>query len=172
MSITARPSFFKEPKPSAKVQRALRANQSKAHEKREKDKVRARERGCRVPFCSCKKVRARCEVSHKDHKGAGGNPTGDRSMAHLMVWICAERHRLNVISIDRGTLRWRPVDEAKGSNGRIVWEIDVATVGYRRGTRCYAPEPDWVVLLEEGQAPTARQWDILMWMADGLAQGM
>lgn len=173
MTRTARPTFFKDAMPSAKVQRAMRKAARDNHEDAEKAKVRRRDKGCRFPYCGCRKLRLRLEVSHSEHKGAGGNPKGDRSEASKMVQVCAERHKDNPISIDKGSLRWVPMVAKLGANGPIAWQIDIALVNYYRGLRHDRPvEPRWMTLAEE-TAPggplhptTASQWDVLMWLAD------
>lgn len=99
----------------------------KAHEDREKKKVRLRDKGCRFPLCGCKKLGRRLEVSHHVHKGSGGNPSGDRSMADIMVQLCVDRHQFSNVSIHKGTLR--PVFlTAENFNGPIAWEVDVSAM--------------------------------------------
>lgn len=96
----------------------------KAHEEREKKKVRLRDKGCRFPLCGCKKLGRRLEVSHYIHKGMGGNPSGDRSLEPLMVQLCVDRHQFSAVSMHRGTLR--PVFLTDDQfNGPIAWEVNV-----------------------------------------------
>lgn len=57
----------------------------------------------------------------------GGNPSGDRSAAALMVRVCAPRHREARVSIDRSTVRWEPLTP-DGANGPIVWYIDAGAL--------------------------------------------
>jgi hypothetical protein len=99
----------------------------KAHEDREKKKVRLRDKGCRFPLCGCKKLGRRLEVSHYIHKGMGGNPSGDRSLEPLMVQLCVDRHQFSNVSMHKGTLR--PVfltDE--NFNGPIAWEVNISAL--------------------------------------------
>jgi hypothetical protein len=114
---------FKEPKGSAKVERLIRRLALKAAEDKSKAEVRRRDKRCRFPQCGCRQFGLRLEVSHAVHKGAGGNPKGERSAPDLMVYVCSARHRENRMAIDRGTVRWRPLT-AEGANGPIAWEID------------------------------------------------
>ncbi|MHB1260309.1 MAG: hypothetical protein ACYC2H_01195 [Thermoplasmatota archaeon] len=155
------------------MQRKVRKMERDDHEGAEKAKVRRRDKGCRFPYCGCRKLRLRLEVSHAEHKGAGGNPKGDRSMASKMVQVCAERHKDNPISIDKGSLRWVPMIAGKGANGPISWQVDLALVNYLRGLRPDRPvAPRWLTLAEETAQggplyqSTSHQWDILMWLAD------
>lgn len=118
-------SQFKQPR-SLKVGRVLKREKRDAKEKSRKDDVRKRDKYCRFPLCGCKRFGlALREVSHSKHKGMGGNPKGDRSEADLMVLVCAARHKENIFSIDRKTIRWRPLT-SKGADGPIAWDIKVA----------------------------------------------
>lgn len=163
--------LWKYDKPSAKLQRELRRTRRESHESSEKAKVRRRDRGCRFPYCSCKKKRVRLEVSHSEHKGSGGNPDGSRSAADLMVQLCEVRHKGSPVSIDRGAIRWHPLTPA-GSDGPIGWQVDMNLVAYLRGHNPTRPsEPRWVLIAEElapGRVvqPSPYQWDVLMWLAD------
>jgi hypothetical protein len=136
---------FKGDRPSGKVQRRLRTLERDNAEDRAKAEVRRRDKGCRFPGCGCRRMRLSLEVSHKEHKGAGGNPAGDRSAPELMVQVCRERHKANPFSIDRGTIAWEPVSKRAGANGQIVWRVDVALLRYyMEGGR----RPDSVRLVE------------------------
>lgn len=109
--------------PTARRRRA-KAGRLKREENANKQQVRDRDRVCRFPLCPCKNFDLFLEVSHSEHKGMGGDPTGERSAPELMVLICNWRHRLSRYSIDRKTLRWRPLTAA-GANGLIVWEARI-----------------------------------------------
>lgn len=107
---------------SRKVARGLKRETRLAGENAHKKQVRTRDKFCRFPLCGCSRFSLRLEVSHAKHKGMGGNPKADRSEPELMVLVCSARHKENVFSIDRGTLRWRPLTP-KGSRGPIAWDI-------------------------------------------------
>src|SRR5216110_2341889 len=115
-------SNFKNPI-AGRIVRARAAAKRKGKEDGEKRKVRGRDRYCRMPLCGCRKFRLALHVSHSRHKGMGGNPAGDRSLAALMLLVCSARHKENRIAIDRGTLRWRALTRA-GANGPVAWDVD------------------------------------------------
>lgn len=114
---------FKPDRVSGKVTRFLKRMDLKKAEDANKGAVRRRDKKCRFPLCGCKKFNFAMHVSHKEHKGMGGDPTGERSVSELMLYVCAARHREHRFSIDKGTLRWRELTDA-GANGPIAWEID------------------------------------------------
>lgn len=87
-----------------------------------KDEVRDRDRVCRFPLCPCHRFGLFLEVSHREHKGMGGDPTGERSAPELMVLVCNWRHKESRYSIDKKTVRWVPLTDA-GAKGPIAWEI-------------------------------------------------
>lgn len=93
--------------------------------------VRRRDRSCRFPLCGCRrlglKLDARKEVSHQKHKGMGGDPTGERSLPALMIWLCKHRHQDGAVSIHKGTLKARPLTK-DGMNGPIAWDVDSETL--------------------------------------------
>jgi len=125
---------------SRKVARGLKREKRLAGENSNKAEVRRRDKYCRFPLCGCKRFQLalaptsrRGEVSHAKHKGMGGNPAADRSEPELMVLVCSARHKENVFSIDRHTLRWRALTKA-GAEGPIAWEIDLHELRrYRTG---------------------------------------
>lgn len=81
---------------------------------------------CRFPLCGCQKLglRLRLESSHWEHKGAGGDPLGQRSEVRNLVTLCSHRHKDGAVSIDKGTLR--PVFLTRfGYNGPIAWEVNL-----------------------------------------------
>lgn len=94
------------------------------HEKTEKAKVVAAMPRCRVPMCGCYRLRRPLEVSHQTHKGMGGNPRGDRSMADQMIRLCIDRHQDSVISRHRGTFAIEPLTP-EGTFGPVRFWIDV-----------------------------------------------
>lgn len=113
---------FKGPKVTTKQLRARKHAKVAVTERSQKELVRDRDQGCRFPLCGCLAKGLWAEVSHAQHKGMGGNPTGDRSTTPLMITLCAPRHKENRVSIDRGTLRWVPLTP-KGADGLVAWEV-------------------------------------------------
>lgn len=113
--------MLKSSGPTARRRRAKHAR-LKREENANKAKVRARDGRCRFPLCGCAAQHLFLEVSHSEHKGMGGDPTGERSAPELMVYLCNWRHRIARYSIDRGRLRWVPLTPA-GANGPIAWEM-------------------------------------------------
>lgn len=115
-------TFFKDPPLSRKVKRGLQRQERATKEDSEKDKVRKADSYCRFPSCGCRKFRLALHVAHLEHKGMGGNPAGDRSEQALMILLCSARHRENIIALDRGTLRIRPLTAA-GTRGPCAFDI-------------------------------------------------
>lgn len=114
---------FKPAKGTAKADRRARTRLARKRERDGKAAVRKRDGACRFPLCGCYKHRYALHVSHQKHKGMGGNPAGDRSVAELMIRVCIKRHRESVYSIDRGGISWEALS-ADGANGPIRWLID------------------------------------------------
>lgn len=117
---------------SRKVARGLKREKRLAGENSNKAEVRRRDKYCRFPLCGCKRFQLavsptsrRPEVSHSKHKGIGGNPAEDRSAPELMVLVCSARHKENIFSLDRKTIRWRALTKA-GAAGPIAWHIKIA----------------------------------------------
>lgn len=113
-------SQFKHDMPNSKVERRNTKLALATAERRNKEKVRSRDKGCRFPLCGCKKFRRQTHVSHATHKGMGGDPTGERSLQSGMVLLCPFRHTENRYSIDRGTLKWEALTD-DGAKGPIAW---------------------------------------------------
>lgn len=132
----------KKPRVARKVRKTLARRVIENEEERKKREVRLRDKYCRFPLCGCRKFGLAPHVSHSKHKGAGGNPTGDRSAPELMVLVDAARHRENRMSIDRGNVRWDGLTK-NGSNGPIRWWVNVAAM-----TNPHA-EPRWVEVARE-----------------------
>lgn len=157
------PSFPK-PMRSATVDRRKKRSLLKRAEDAAMAKVRRRDKKCRFPLCGCRKLGLTLHVSHQRHRGMGGNPAGDRTVPELMVLVCSARHRELPISIDRGTVRWRPLTE-DGANGPIAWDLNASLV---RGYPLSSTESsDWFQIAEEIAPgvliePTANERSILV----------
>jgi hypothetical protein len=106
-----------------KVVRGLKTAAAASAEQGEKRKVRTRDRTCRFPRCGCQRFKLTLAVCHTAHKGMGGNPARDRSVAPLMILFCSARHRENRISLDRGTVRVRPLTD-KLFGGACAFDVD------------------------------------------------
>lgn len=114
------------PKPSRtarKLAEHKRRLERETHEETEKRAVRRRDKRCRFPLCGCHRLGLRLEVSHDVHKGAGGNPTGDRSDRRSMILLCVHRHQDGLVSRHKGTLRILPLVRGLGFEGpvRFMW---------------------------------------------------
>ena len=127
------PTFFKELQPSEKVQRTLRRKARESHEDGEKAKARRRDKGCRFPLCGCGRLGLSREVSHSEHKGAGGNPDRSRSVSSKLVYLCSERHRTNAFSIHNHTIECRPLRASLGMDGPVAWLVDKRLLRYCNG---------------------------------------
>lgn len=119
-----------------------------------KGEVRRRDlHKCRFPLCGCRELKlhldARLEVSHQKHKGAGGNPAGDRSLAEIMILLCLHRHQQGRISIGKGTLRAEYLT-ALLANGPLRWlaDTEVLPPGHYR---CTDRENRWFELARESK---------------------
>lgn len=123
--------------------RRQKAARLKRDERANKETVRERDGTCRFPLCPCTRFNLFLEVSHKNHKGMGGDPTGERSAPELMVYICNWRHKEDRFSIDKRGLRWEPLTDA-GAAGPIAWWIDLGRFPYATFT-----PGTWVELARE-----------------------
>lgn len=108
----------------AKVVRRNRRDQLAGVENKHKTAVRKADKRCRFPLCGCGHFRIVLHVAHLTHKGAGGDPTSQRSLPSRMLVLCASRHRENRISLDKGTLRVQPLTRA-GTRGPCAFLVDM-----------------------------------------------
>lgn len=104
--------------------RAAKAGRLKRAENKNKQIVRERDRKCRFPLCPCHRFGLFLEVSHCEHKGMGGDPTGERSLPERMIYVCNWRHKESPVSIDKKKLRAMPLTAA-GTDGPVAWEARV-----------------------------------------------
>lgn len=155
---------FKTGTTSTVARRQKRAKEKSTEEKNKRE-VRKRDKRCRFPLCGCRKLKILAHVAHLEHKGMGGNPAGDRSDPTKMIYVCACRHRENVVSIDKGTLRVRPLTKA-GTEGPVAWDIRRSEIP----THILATRAEWFCLWEEqsigkGLPTSSQAWSVLRWLA-------
>jgi len=114
----------KPKKGTAKRARARESRRRRAAVLTNMQEVRDRDRRCRFPLCGCGRLGTYSapEVSHDRHRGAGGNPSGDRSLPDAMILLCNHRHQDGVIARDKRTLRIRHLTPAK-NRGPVAFEI-------------------------------------------------
>lgn len=123
--------------------------------------VRLEDAYCRFIGCDCEKF-LNLEVAHLRHRGAGGNPTGDRSTPDLMILFCKKRHQTGRISIDKGTLDVRPLT-AQGTRGACSFWIDRRALTMSLA-QLGTGEADWVEVAREA-------WPhVVAWQDDVLLQ--
>lgn len=112
--------------------RARRRRQLDEDERKHKAFVRdVRDKQCRFPLCGCRRegmgFKAVLTVSHDEHKGMGGDKTGERSQAWNLLLLCKWRHQDAPVSRDRKTMRTRYLGDS-GNNGPIAFDVDLAAV--------------------------------------------
>jgi hypothetical protein len=164
-------SFRKKPGITART-RATKSRRLKSNELREKLKVRNRDKVCRFPLCGChtdQTMKAVTEVSHDFHKGMGGDPAGEVSIAPLMVLVCKWRHQDAPVSFHRKTIRTVYLTPDH-NDGPIAWEVDMGAAQpeqYMPGTwfevarETYAASGPGLVL----EPPSSRQLYVLGFLA-------
>ncbi len=93
-------------------------------EKRVKAQVKLRDRGeCRVPGCTGLKHGWAWNAAHLTHKGAGGNPTMDRTQIDTLIGLCFDHHK-GPRSLDSGDLRIEPTTPQGTSGPCDFWITD------------------------------------------------
>ena len=125
------PSLRRPPRPkthTTKKARARKRRKNDDHERAEKAAVRKRDDNrCRVPICSTPFTLI--EVAHLEHKGMGGDPKQIRTQRQKMLCLCMRHHRVGPISLDRGTLWIKPVNEDNGTDGTCVFSCEWGKLG-------------------------------------------
>lgn len=106
-----------------KVVSGLRRKARVSKEQAQMQAVRKEDRFCRFPLCGCKAFKLRQDVCHTVHRGVGGNPAGDRSDTAFLILLCSARHRENIVSLDRKTMRIRPLTRL-GLRGPCAFDVD------------------------------------------------
>lgn len=103
-------------------ERATKARRLKSEERANKMLARMRDgHVCRFPLCGCRRP---LEVSHRFHKGMGGDPTGVRSRPEFLMTLCDERHKGKRFSIDSENVAWLPLTP-DGANGPVRWFLSL-----------------------------------------------
>ena len=96
-----------------------------AHEQREMQAALKRDgKKCRVPRCEFAKFDFKIDPCHQNHRGMGGNPSGDRTTRATIISLCRRHHDL----YDRGVIDIEPLT-AKQFDGPCSF---FATEGDRR----------------------------------------
>lgn len=106
--------------------RARRRRLTSLAERDAMQEVRARDRGCRFPLCGCRGLFA-VHVCHLVHRGMGGNPTGDRTDPARLISLCAWRHLLGRVSLDKHTVQIVPLTQ-RGMDGPCKFLIHSASL--------------------------------------------
>lgn len=127
---------------SRKVARVIKKRKIDKVENDSKADVRRRDRFCRFPRCGCKSFNLARHVAHLDHKGMGGDPSGERSKPERMIVLCSARHKENKYALDRGTIRIRPRTR-KGTAGPCAFDVALEGLWTEVGreTRLHVFEP-------------------------------
>ena len=158
--MTAFRSFWKPPPLARKVRKAIARKPQVSKERANMDAVRREDKYCRFPWCGCRKFKLTLHVAHLHHRGIGGNPKGDKSDPSKMILLCSARHRENAISLDRKTLRIRPLTD-KGTRGPCAFDVDMRTYRGQGG------ESEWSEVARETalhdiSAPGLDEQDVLL----------
>jgi hypothetical protein len=136
-------SNFKPSKMVARVATHLKRRGIDRKEDANKTKARKRDgHTCRFPLCVCRKVNYGLHISHfAQHKGSGGDPSGERSALKFLIAVCAPRHRESRMSIDKRTIKVTPLTAA-GANGPVRIFVDVNALDKGIASK----KPKWVAV--------------------------
>jgi hypothetical protein len=141
-------SHFKPSKFEAQVAKEKTKTDRVDKESANKSKARKRDGWmCRFPRCFCHVKRLHPEVCHLDHKGSGGDPSGEKSKMHLLICLCQPRHRTSRLSLHAVTLRVEALSAA-GMNGPVRWWVDATAIDTPISRRQSGDE-QWVVVASE-----------------------
>lgn len=132
-----------------------------------KAEVRARDGQCRFPACGCATHGFALHVAHGKAKGAGGDPTGQRSVPSNLVYLCSARHLANPISLHQGTLQILPRSKEQGFGGPCTFLVRKSLL------QPFFPDQEWGDWYEVGRevrrgefaAFTPEQAVVLDWLA-------
>lgn len=144
-----------QPKGPIARERARRHRKLAAEERIHKAIARERDGNrCRFPLCGCNDskifgMKAALTVSHCEHKGMGGDPTGKRSLPAGLLSLCRWRHQDAPISIHSGMLRVVFLDPEQGCNGPLAFEVNFkAKAGWDAD---YDGPDEWIQVARELQ---------------------
>lgn len=156
----------RKPKGPTARARAKKSRHLSAAERAEKELVRRRDRHCRFPRCGCQTppvdgMKAALTVSHDFHKGMGGDPTGDVSIASLMIALCKWRHQDGPVSRHARTMQTRYLTP-DNNDGPVEFLVDLAAVYPGR----YEHKGQWFIVATEVERGvlgelTSEQGDVL-----------
>lgn len=110
------------PKPAkgeAWLESKKRSRERKAAEDAVMASVRKQDGQCRYPLCAHRTKKPRLECAHMEHRGMGGNPTGDKTQPEKLITLCFIDHG----AFDRGELDIIPLSADKGTRGPCSWHV-------------------------------------------------
>jgi hypothetical protein len=145
-----------------------------AHERLEKAKVRLRDKVCRFPVCGCQNPRTSAmkalpTCSHDVHKGLGGDPTGKRSVAAVILLLCKWRHQDAPVSRHAGTMKTEYLTPSQ-NDGPLAFLVDLSALRPSSDPR-QLPKGMWFEVARESapgelEALTVEQHGILGQLAE------
>lgn len=114
----AHQTFFKDPRGTALLHSRARRAERTAHEQREMQAALKRDgRVCRWPACEYRTKDLPIDPCHVfQHRGMGGDPSGDRTRQDLIMAACRMHHGL----IDNGTCEVHALTD-KGTDGPVMF---------------------------------------------------
>lgn len=111
-------TFWKPAKGSGWLASKERSAERKAAERKVMDEaVRLDEHRCRVPRCPFMSRKPKIDPCHVQHRGMGGDPTGERTTVDSIIALCRPHHG----QYDTGLLDFQPVDGQGGTRVAQHW---------------------------------------------------
>lgn len=146
--------MIRKPKGITARLRARKRRRLDTKESAAMQEVRDRDERPRFPLASVSRWPAydECqplEVSHSEHRGMGGDPTGKRTQRQTMLLLSRKRHTGHKFSVDQGGLKWTPNDPERGSDGPIQWWLNCDYLPAEYVTAKALPKGHWVQLAIE-----------------------
>lgn len=109
--------FPKPIKGAALLERRERSASRRSNEQKIMQQAKRRDGNvCRIPRCEYRTKDLPIDCCHMRHRGAGGNPSGDRTVTPLLFAACRIHHGL----YDRGELDVQPQTD-RGADGPMDW---------------------------------------------------